>query len=211
MRKRPAAAAVRIAAAASAFAVTLAAPSRRADAEEPGRAGGKGTIERLTAGESERVEFAPRFSFAYSEGEGAKRSTWIVLTDKEPPARLLSASGDRAEARRVWCGKERAPFVALKLDADWKVDLYFLCPANGGVNTEMLSTMNGLDSIVVTFEVRDGGRLKGTLRTGTGSCPGPGGAATYCTATGDYTFDTALAGAPRPAGSNGAPADRPAR
>jgi hypothetical protein len=66
---------------------------------------------------------------------------------------------DANEARRVWCEKEKTPFTALKLDAEDKVDLYFLCPANGGMNTEMLSTANGLDSIVVKF-TRGGGRLK---------------------------------------------------
>jgi hypothetical protein len=43
---------------------------------------------------------------------------------------------------------------------------------------------------VVKFAVRDEKRLKGTLRTGQGSCPGPvEGTAVYCTPTGDYTFD----------------------
>lgn len=103
-----------------------------------------------------------------------------------------ASAKDRAEARRVWCEKEKASFVALKLDAAWNVDLYFLCPANGAVSTEMLSTWNGLDSVAVRFEVRDEKRLKGTLRTGSGSCPGADGGQTYCTPTGDYAFDASL-------------------
>jgi hypothetical protein len=43
-------------------------------------------------------------------------------------------------------------FVAVKLDAQGAVDLYFLCPADGRVQTEMLSTWNGLDSVVVTLD-----------------------------------------------------------
>jgi hypothetical protein len=77
-------------------------------------------------------------------------------------------------------------------DGRHKVDLYFLCPANGGLNTKMLSSANGLDSVVIRFEVRDAKRLKGTLRTGDGSCPGPDGNATYCTPTGDFAFDASL-------------------
>jgi hypothetical protein len=73
-----------------------------------------------------------------------------------------------------------------------KVDLYFLCPANGAVNTEVVNTANGLDSIVVNFEPGSGGSLKGTLRTGQGNCPTASGADAYCTPTGDYGFDTPL-------------------
>jgi hypothetical protein len=162
-------------------------------AQTPGHASGKGIIERLLpSGSSEQVAFTPRFSYAYSEGAGAKRSTWVVLTEKEPPVKNWLAAQDPAEARRLWCGTEKTPFVALKLDAEWKVDLCFLCPANGAVNTEMLSSWNGLESVVVNFEIRDQKRLKGTMRTGTGSCPGPDGRQAYCAQTGDYAFDAAF-------------------
>lgn len=160
-----------------------------------GSATGKGTIERLVPsapGQSEMVSFSPRYSYAYSEGAGAKRFTWIVLTEKETPVKTWSVAKDPAEARRLWCEKEKTSFVAVKLDAEWKVDLYFLCPANGAVNTEMLNTWNGLDSVLVKFDNRNDKRLKGTLRTGTGSCPRADGTATYCTPTGDYAFDAFL-------------------
>ena len=163
-------------------------------AQEVGSASGKGTIERIVepaTGKSEQVTFQPRYSYAYSETAAGTKFTWIVLTEKEPPLKAWAAAKDRAEARRLWCGTEKTSFVAVKLDADWKVDLYFLCPANGAVNTEMLSTANGLDSVVVEFEVRDGKRLKGTLRTGSGAC-GNEESQTYCTPTGDYTFDAPL-------------------
>ncbi|HXA16653.1 MAG TPA: hypothetical protein VN380_06660 [Thermoanaerobaculia bacterium] len=164
-------------------------------AQTLGSASGRGTIDLISAsasGGSELVAFSPRYSYAYSEGTGAKRFTWIVLTDKEPPVAAWASAKDRAEVRRVWCEKEKASFVAVKLDAAWNVDLYFLCPANGAVSTEMLSTWNGLDSVAVRFEVRDEKRLKGTVRTGSGSCPGADGSQTYCTPTGDYSFDASL-------------------
>ena len=168
-------------------------------AQEIGTAGGTGKIERLTPSKSARgepvsemVPFSPRWSLAYREGTGAKASTWIVLTDKEPPVKEWTGAKDLPEARRLWCEKQKASFVALKLDSQMKVDLYFLCPANGGVSTEMLNTANGLESIVVTLESGTSKRLKGTLRTGQGSCPGPGGTAVYCTPTGDYAFDAPI-------------------
>lgn len=162
-------------------------------AQQSGTAAGKGSIERLQpSGTAEHVAFSPRYAYAYGEGSGAKRSTWIVLTEKEPPLEDWLAARDAAEARRQWCEKEKTSFVALKLDPQFKVDLYFLCPANGGVNMEMLSTWNGLDSVVATFEVRDPKRLKGRILTGNGSCPAPNGGQAYCTATGDYTFDAPI-------------------
>lgn len=165
-------------------------------AQDAGTASGKGTINRMVPGKTaaaedvkvEPVGFAPRYSYAYKDGKGDEASTWIVLTEKQPPLKDWMAVKDQAETRRLWCGKEKASFVALKLDAKMKVDLYFLCPANGLVNTEMLSSANGLDSIAVKLQTRDK-RLKGTLQTGQGSCPGPNGTQNYCTPTGDFAFD----------------------
>ena len=165
-------------------------------AQEIGTAGGRGTISRQTGWNDktqepviEQVSFSPRFSYTYTEGTGAERSTWIVLTEKEPPLKSWAGVKDRAEARRLWCEKEKAPFVAVKLDAQGAVDLYFLCPANGHVNTEMLSTWNGLDSLVITLDGKDPKRMKGTLRGGEGSCPDEKGGQAYCTPQEDYTFD----------------------
>jgi hypothetical protein len=170
--------------------------SAAALAQEAGTASGKGTIERLVPGataaaqdaKSEAVPFVPRFSYAYHEGKGEDAATWIVLTEKQPPLKAWLAAKDQSEARRLWCGAEKTSFVALKLDAKNEVDLYFLCPANGGVNTEMLNTANGLKSIDVKYQTKDK-RMKGTLKTGQGSCPGPNGSQVYCTPTGDYAFD----------------------
>ncbi len=167
-------------------------------AAQVGTAGGHGVITRQTGWDektngpiTEQAAFSPRYSYTYTEGTGAKQYRWIVLTDKEPP--LASWAGkDPAEARRLWCGKEKASFVAVKLDAKGAVDLYFLCPANGAVNTEMLSTWNGLDSVVVTLDGKDPKRIKGTLRGGEGSCPDDNGGQVYCTQEDDYTFDAPL-------------------
>ena len=168
-------------------------------AQEVGTASGKGTIERLVPGKTgasgdavrEPVAFAPRYSYAYREGKGEDASTWIVLTEKQPPLKEWLAAKDQGAARQAWCGKEKSSFTAVKLDAEMKVDLYFLCPANGSVNTEMQNTANGLESVAVKLQSRDK-RLKGTLKTGQGSCPGPDGTQVYCTPTGDFTFDAPI-------------------
>lgn len=166
-------------------------------AQEAGSAGGRGVITRQTGWDEKKHEpiteeftFSPKYSYAYTEQGGAQKYTWIVLTDKEPPLKAWAGEKDRAEARRVWCEKEKAAFVAVKLDSEGTMDLYFLCPANGAVNTEMLSTWNGLQSVVVTLEKSDGKRLKGTLVGGEGSCPGENEEEqVYCDQQEDYTFD----------------------
>jgi hypothetical protein len=168
-------------------------------AQEVGSAGGRGTIAKQTGWDAkkqepvvEQVSFSPKRSFAYTEGTGVEKVTWIVLTEKEPPLKTWATAKDRAEARRLWCEKEKTPFVAVELNAQWGVELYFLCPGNGKINTEMLSTWNGLDSVVVKLENPDGKRLKGTLRGGEGSCPDESGEQAYCTQQDDYTFDAPL-------------------
>lgn len=167
--------------------------------QEAGSAGGRGTITRQTGWNAEKqepvieqVSFSPKYSYAYTEGTGADKATWIVLTEKEPPLESWATAKNRAEARRLWCEKEKAAFVAVQLNAQQGVELYFLCPANGHVNTEMLSTWNGLESVVVKLETADGKRLKGTLRGGEGSCPDKNGEPVYCTPQDDYTFDAPL-------------------
>lgn len=165
-------------------------------AQEAGSAGGRGTITRQTGWNAEKqepvveqVSFSPHYSYAYTDGTGADKVTWLVLTEKEPPLKSWATAKDRAEARRLWCEKEKTPFVAVELNAQWGMELYFLCPADGKITTEMLSSWNGLESVVVKLETPDGKRLKGTLRGGEGSCPDQNGEQVYCTPQDDYTFD----------------------
>lgn len=181
-----------------ALALTLCLPAFPMVAQETGTASGKGTIDRdrsvpgktaAAADAYEAVSFSPHFSFAYREGKGASAETWIVLTEKQPPLKELLAAEEKLEALRRWCGKEKASFVAVNLDGKMAPDACFLCPANGRVTSEGLNTANGLESIVLTFQTRDAKRLKGTLRTGQGSCSGPNGTQIYCKPTGDFAFD----------------------
>jgi len=165
-------------------------------AQELGTASGRGSIISGPAqpnSKEQRVDFAPRYAFAYVEGKGADRSTWIVLTEKEPPLKAWVGSKDRAATRQQWCQKEKSGFVAVKIDAQQSVDLYFLCPPGAAMsNTEMVSTTNGLKSVDVQFTQKDAKRLKGRLRGGVGNCPGANGMAAYCEQTSDYTFDAPM-------------------
>ena len=83
----------------------------------------------------------------------------------------------------AWCGKEKTSFVAVRLDVKNDVEVYFLCPANGSVNTEGQNTANGLESVDMKFQTKDK-RMKGTLKTGQGSCSGPTDVPVYCTPDG---------------------------
>ncbi len=142
--------------------------------------------------QEQRVDFSPRYAYAYIERKGGQRYTWLVLTDKEPPLKAWAGSKDRTSARQMWCQKENAGFVAVKIDAKQEVELYFLCaPGAAASNTEMVSTINGLKSVDVRFTKNDGRRLKGTLRGGEGNCPVNGKDA-YCTQTSDYVFDAPI-------------------
>jgi len=102
---------------------------------------------------------------------------------------MLAGAADHTEALRQWCEKEKTPFAALQLDAKSEVNQYVTCPANGGTNTEMVNTVNGLASIDVKIDARDATHIKGSLKTGSGACPGQNGTLVYCTPTGTYTFD----------------------
>src|SRR5262249_35556038 len=98
-----------------------------AAAQEIGTATGHGTIISVSATsdrQEQRVSFAPRYAFAYFEGQGAKRFTWVVLTEKEPPLKAWAGSRDRAAARQTWCEKEKAAFVAVQIDAKQQVYAY---------------------------------------------------------------------------------------
>ena len=185
----------------AALAIALCLPASSVGAQVAGTASGKGTMDRSVPGKTAgplsethaAVDFYPLFSFATREGKGASAETWIVLTDKQPPIKEWLAAAEPLKTLRLWCGKEKASFVALNLDENMEVDYYFLCPADGRVTSEGLNTANGLKSIVPKFETRDAKRLKGTLKTGHGNCPGPNGTPAYCKATGDFAFDAPFA------------------
>ena len=165
-------------------------------AQEVGTASGRGSIISVPAqpdSKEQRVGFSPRYAFAYVEGKGADRFTWIVLTEKEPPLKAWVGSKDRVAARQQWCQKEKTGFVAVKIDAQQEIDLYFLCPPGAAMsNTEMVSNTNGLKSVDVQFTQKDARRLKGRLRGGVGNCPISNGTAAYCEQTSDYTFDAPM-------------------
>lgn len=170
-------------------------------AQTPGTASGSGTLEQFRPNPdpnaekplSIKVPFAPRFSYAYHETLNDKTYTWLVLSEREPPINVLKTE-DPEEERKVWCKRERAAFVAVKLEKDLSVDLYFLCPAGRSVSTRMVTSAKGLDSVALSFSSKGPDRLTGTLRTGEGACSTSENASghDYCETTGDFKFDAPI-------------------
>lgn len=157
-----------------------------------GSAGGRGLLERTEAsGKTTEIRFEPKHAFAYTEGSGAARATWIVLTEKAPPAKDWLVARDRAEARKLWGEKESAAFVAAKLDDKMEVDLYFISAGPGQLITDMISTWNGLKSASVKLSNKTDKRLQGSLTTGQGWCL-KDNKSDYCTLKSEYTFDVTL-------------------
>ncbi|MCI0442718.1 hypothetical protein L0152_05810 [bacterium] len=132
-------------------------------------------------------EFHPKFSHIHSTGSGAKKQTWLLLTD-QTPSEQWKAAKDRTETLRQWCEAKKAPFVLVELDSAAKPQLLSQCPGDGAIAVEMISTINGLDSVVLKYEVNDGKRLKGQLLGGDGNK----GDMTYVEQKKDYTFDAVL-------------------
>lgn len=161
-------------------------------ADDLGTANGKGVLDKVGPnGDDDRqgVPFAPKYSLAFVDKQSM---TWVVLTEVKPPIEEWLAAADHQEARRAWCEKEKTPFVSVKLDAAGAPDILISCPANGGGSMDMVSTINGLASVVLNFSKRDTQRVTGTLKNGEGWCPTSDGKDAYCTPKGDYQFDAPL-------------------
>lgn len=160
---------------------------------EVGRADGVALLEKIPRdpnAQSEWVDFLPNHVYAYRETTAGKKFTWIVFTSVVPPLAEWLAAPDGNETRRTWCGKNKSPFVAVQLDDKWELFAFYSCAGDGGLVTEMLSRWNAMESVAFKFDVRDGKRIKGTMRTGKGSCPADNkGGEKYCQPTGRYVFD----------------------
>ncbi len=164
-------------------------------AQTTGHAAGSGSILSMPEQPShkeQRVAFAPKYAVAYIEGSGKTAETWIVLTEKAPPAASWAAANDRRGAWQTWCQREKTGFVAVRLDADNDADLFLCPPGAAASNTEMTSTANGLKSIEVNFITRTAKRVTGTLRGGVGNCPKADGKNAYCIQHSDYSFDATV-------------------
>ncbi len=171
--------------------VALVFASLPAPAQESGTAGGKGKIVYDLSHdtmEKAAVAFSPRVAWATVDESGpAGKRIHLVLAESEAPLRELSTVWSRPAARMKHCAQKKVPFVAVELNGEGGVELLHQCAA-GRFATEMVSTFNGLDSVVVALEVFSAKRVKGTLRGGDGSC----GDRVYCDQTEDYVFDAPL-------------------
>lgn len=171
--------------------VALVFASLPALAQKSGTAGGKGRIiydlSRDTMEKAE-VAFSPRVAWAAVDESGpAGKRIHVVLAENEAPLRELALVWSRPAARMKHCAEKKVPFVAVELNAEGGVELLHQCAA-GRYATEMVSTLNGLDSVVVSLEAFTTKQVKGTLRGGDGWC----GDGAYCEKTEDYSFDAPL-------------------
>ncbi len=151
-----------------------------------GTAAGQGVLER-SDGPGEPIAFQPKHAFAYTEGSGATKATWLVLTEKEPPVKAWQGAKDPDEARQRWSAEEKASFLAVKLDDKMEIDLYFSSTGTG-LTTSMVSSWNGLKSLDIQLTSKTGKRLQGELHGGKGAC----GDNEYCDQKSDYSFDVTL-------------------
>ena len=146
------------------------------------------TGEGLMTRDGEKVIFEPQYGYAYSLTTGAKKQTWLLLTDEDPKSIDWKAAKDRAESLRLWCKAKEAGFVLVELDGEGAPQLLTQCPANGAIEMEMISVMNRLPSVQMFYEINDGKRIRGRLLGGIGSC----GEMEYCEKTKEYYFDVTL-------------------
>ena len=157
-------------------------------------ASGEGTI-MLTSDDGKPVEgtLKPKHTYAYATGEGAEKKIVLVLTENAPPRATWDDAGDRREVVAGWCGDKQGSYALVELKASGKADSMERCGSGGMRSMDGINVMNGLAGVVVKLEVNDGKRVKGTIATGDGACGVNGEPPKYCTVTGNYQFDAALA------------------
>jgi hypothetical protein len=116
---------------------------------------------------------------------------WLLLTERDASMLEWAGSADRIDVLQAWCKSQDAAYVLFELGAEGVPELVHEC-AGKVVNTAMISSTNGLASVVPTWEAFGPDRLRGGIRSGKGSC----GDGVHCEVTGTYTFDVPIASAP---------------
>ena len=112
---------------------------------------------------------------------------WLLLSEQDASKLEWAGSSERIDVLQKWCKSEKAAYVLFELGAEGAPELVHEC-SGAAVNTAMISNINGLASVVPTYDAFGPERLRGTVRSGKGSC----GNGVYCEVTGDYAFDVAL-------------------
>jgi hypothetical protein len=132
--------------------------------------------------------FEPRYGYAYKGETAGNKRMWLLMTAVDPAGIDWNSAKDRVQALRLWCNSKKTPFVLVELDSAGVPQLVTQCPGDGTLDVEMISTINGLPSVQVSYEINDGKRLRGHLQGGIGTCD----EMTYCEQTKDYYFDVTL-------------------
>lgn len=122
---------------------------------------------------------------AYATTSRKPDRVWLLVTDQDASGFEWRRAGDRVDVLRAWCKAKAASFVLFEFDAEGVPEMVYECGGSGALGTEMISNINDLASVVPTFEVFDGKRIRGRIVSGKGWC----GEDTYCTKTRDFMVD----------------------
>jgi len=165
-----------------------------------GTASGKGVLEQTiwtkdpsVPPEKKKIDFAPKFSYAYPEMKGEEKNYVVVFSEQSPDITVLDAADDRNIALQQWCKKKQSAYVTFVLDTTGKPDRSASCSADGSLSIAHVNVTNDLASIKVDLTVNDGKRLEGNIGTGVGSKSTGDGPSSWVETTGDYTFAATLA------------------
>jgi hypothetical protein len=165
-----------------------------------GTASGSGAMEQVIWGkdasappERKKVDFAPKFSYAFPETVDGQRTLWLVVADQSPDTASLDAADDRTSALRGWCGTKHANYAALQLDSQGKPMASSTCAGDGHDAKTRLSEDSTMgDRGKVELAVNDGKRVEGSFVTGVGSTT-VGDKESIADITGDYRLSAAVA------------------
>lgn len=128
--------------------------------------------------------FAPEFATAAPQS--GTDHVWLLLSDAAPD-RGWAAAADPVDALRQWCKADAARWILYELDAKGEPQLAYECGRAGAFSTAMISNINGLASVAPVWEVFDGKRVRGRIRSGSGACGDD-----YCEVRGDFHVDVAV-------------------
>jgi hypothetical protein len=164
-----------------------------------GTAAGKGTLEVVTWGkdpsqppETNKVDFAPTFAYAYPTVVDGRQTIWIVVTDQAPDTAALDGADNRGKAWQRACAGKHVRYMALQVDAKGLPIESQRCSGDGRANTARL----GPDMVMgdrgsVKFDVNDGKHVKGSMAIGMGM-QRVNDVESFAETTGEYQFDVDL-------------------
>lgn len=137
-------------------------------------------------GSDTTAPFKPTHATAFRTAKPER--VWLLLTESDTAKLDWAGSDTRIRVLQTWCKDHKTPYVLFELNLEGTPELVHECSGTGFINTAMISNFNGLASVVPAYDAFERDRIRGSIKTGRGSC----GDRKYCDATGSYTFDVAV-------------------